>query len=246
MNPVMRIFQDAAEDFRQAQSHDDLWHRLNRHLAGVGITGVLYGLDAVTTPGQADYRLLSSLNPEWLREKFDRGLFYADAYVDLSVTQTEPILWSDSSHVALQKLSPLARQSLDLDYDYGVTTGVTFPIRFADGLGFSSFGCHAAGMPWPEFDALWAHGQAGLSGILHAFDSLLRRDHLGGLYGLTTGERDCLQWLAAGLLQKNIADRMRLTERQVGVRISRACAKLRARTSTQAVARALVLGMIEV
>lgn len=244
VNPMMRRIQEAVEDFRQAEDRDALWGRLHHHLSGLGITGVLYGVDGAKAVGEPYDLLLNSLDPDWLREKFDRGLFHCDAFVELSRNQPAPVLWGNTSVIPLEELSREALDSLALDHDYRVLTGVTFPIHRYGGVGRSAFGCQAADLSWPEFEALWAEAEVGISGILQAFDSAMHRDHLTSLFALTAEERECLLWMASGMLHKNIADRMTLSERQVGVRVERACAKLKARTATQAVTRAILFGLI--
>jgi len=84
-----------------------------------------------------------------------------------------------------------------------------------------------------------------VTAIVNAFDTALRRDHVGDLIALSSEERDCLSWLAAGLRRKQIADRLRLTDRQLETRLNEARDKLKAVTVTQAVASALILGLIE-
>ena len=61
---------------------------------------------------------------------------------------------------------------------------------------------------------------------------------------LTPRERECLQWSAAGLVSKEIAECMRISERTVNLHIAGAMRRLMARTRTQAVAKALARGLI--
>lgn len=242
-NVFTRLIQDAAEDFRQATGKDDLWARLNRQLGRFSITGGLYGAEAFPGPDQQALVLLDSLKEGFVQAKLDEGLFYTDLFVQVGLTEPAPILWSDSSR--FPDLSAEAKRSLDMDWDFGVTTGITIPTRFAGGLGASAHGCHADGLSWPEFDRVWAEHGDTVTAIVNAFDVALRRDHVGEVFPLTPQERECLVWLAAGLPQKQIADRLRLSDKQVEKRLAQARYKLKAVTTTQAVANALIFGLID-
>lgn len=242
-NIFARLIQDAAEDFRQAAGKDDLWARLNHQLGHFAITGSLYGAEAMPGPDQQALILLDSFTPGFVQAKLDEGLFYTDLFVQVALTEPAPILWSDSSR--FPDLSAEAKRSLDMDWDFAITTGVTIPIRFAGGLGSAAHGCHADGLSWLEFDRVWTEHGDTIIAIVNAFDVALRRDHVGEVFPLTPQERECLLWLAAGLPQKQIADRLNLTDKQVEKRLAQARRKLKAVTTTQAVANALIFGLID-
>lgn len=242
-NTFARLIQDAAEDFQQATGKDDLWTRLNHQLGHFSITGSLYGAEAMPGPDHQALVLLDSLKEGFVQAKLDEGLFYTDLFVQVGLTEPAPILWSDSSR--LPDLSAEAKRSLDMDWDFAITTGVTIPVRFAGGLGAAAHGCHADGMSWPEFDHIWLEHGDTIIAIVNAFDTALRRDHVGEVFPLTAQERECLLWLAAGLPQKQIADRLLLTDKQVEKRLTQARRKLKAVTTPQAVANALIFGLID-
>ncbi|GAB3130028.1 hypothetical protein GCM10027256_34770 [Novispirillum itersonii subsp. nipponicum] len=239
------MIQSAAEDFRQATDRHDLWKKLNRHLKPFGITGNIYGTETISTPREELPVLLNSIVSEWLDAKLGSGLFYCDEFVRAARCETTPALWGDVSRLHSEHFTPAAKASLDLDFDYGIITGVTIPMRFAGGLGISSAGCHAADMSWPEFDRIWMEHGDSITAIINAFDIALRRDHLGELFSLDTEERECLLWLATGLRQKQIAHRLGLTPRKMETRIEAVQTKLKAVTPAQAMATALIFGLID-
>lgn len=239
---LTRLVQDAAEDFRQATDKDDLWHRLHRQLGHFGINEIIYGTEAVPDPTREVATLFNSINPSWLDDKLSNGLFECDEYVRAARIDITPMLWSDMA--LIEMMTPEAKRSFSLDVDYGILTGVSIPMRFAGGLGASSVGLHANGLTMPEFDRTWAAEQTSIIAIVNAFDTALRHDHMGEVFPLTALERECLLWLAAGLPQKQIADRLRLTDKQVEKRLTQARRKLKAVTTTQAVASALIFGLI--
>lgn len=61
---------------------------------------------------------------------------------------------------------------------------------------------------------------------------------------LTMRERECLLWLSKGLRTKDISDKLNLSDHTVNFHINNAKARLGAETREQAVARAVVLGLI--
>lgn len=240
-----RLIQDAAEDFRQATDKGDLWAKLNRHLQPFGITGNLYGTEAMSSPGEELAFILNSCDSQWLDSKMGSGLFYCDEFVRAARCETAPALWGDVSRLDSEYFTSAAKASLDLDFDYGVITGVTIPMRFANGLGTSAIGCHAAHMSWPEFDRIWLEHGDSVTAIVNAFDIALRRDHVEEVFPLDAEQRECLLWLATGLKQKQIAHRLDLSPRQLERRLEAIQAKLKASTPAQAMATALIFGLID-
>lgn len=245
-NAVIRdatALMDAAEDFRQTTGVDDLWSRLRHHLGRCAITGVQYGFGTSPDGTPKTTLILDAFSPGYLEAKIRDGVQQYDAFVMAGFHGAAPLMWSDTS--LKEELSPQSKRALDLDWDWGVTTGVSIPLRFAGGLGAGLIGFHAAHMSWGEFDRLWAERGPSLCAIAHAFDTALRRDHAGELIPLADHERECLLWLAAGRRPKQIADRLRLTDKQVEKCLQSAREKLKAVTTTQAVANALIFGLIE-
>jgi DNA-binding CsgD family transcriptional regulator len=241
-SPLSVSVVEAVADFAETRDGNDLWVRLHRQLGRFGIGEMIYGAEAIPDPEREAVPIFNSINPSWLEDKLSNGLFECDEYVRASRIDVTPMLWSDTA--LIEAMSPAARQSFSLDVDYGVLTGVSIPMRFAGGLGASSIGLHARGLGPSEFDRIWAEHDGTITAIVNAFDTALRRDHVGKLFPLSPQERDCLSWLAAGLQHKQIAARLRLTDRQVEKRLEQARAKLKAATTAQAVATALIFGLI--
>ncbi|GAB3447737.1 helix-turn-helix transcriptional regulator [Insolitispirillum peregrinum] len=242
-NAIVRLILDATENFQLAADKDDLWARFNRTLEFFAITGSLYGAAAMPRSISSDMLILDSLPADYTQTKMDLDLFHTDLFVQAGLLGPSPVLWNDIPGSG--NMSESEKRSLELDWDFQVTTGVTIPVRFAGGLGASAFGCHAAGMSWKEFDHLWLEVGDAITTIANAFDAALRRDHVGEIFSLNAEERECLVWLAAGLRPKRIADRLRLSGKQVEKRLDKAREKLNATTLPQAVANALIFGLID-
>lgn len=232
----------AAEQFRSARSIDGLWAILNQQLKRFGITGILYGSEAMPgRPREANF-ILNSIGAGWLSDKFAGDLFYCDEYVRVARVDPTPVLWTSPDN--LPEITMEARRSLALDYDHGVITGVTVPMRFCDGLGGSSIGCHAADMSFAEFAAFWNESQTDIAMITNAFDATLRQGFGRAMFDLTPEECSCLSYLAIGLKPKQIAERTRRSYKQVWGMLQRAQRHLKCQTTEQAVATALIYGLI--
>ncbi|CAO3378087.1 helix-turn-helix transcriptional regulator [Azospirillum argentinense] len=238
-----RLLLEAVEDFQRAGDVQDLWKRLNDRLTVFGITGLIYGTEAMPDPHRFLGLMLNSVQGDWLNDKFSLDLFYCDEYVEAArCGETAPILWSDTSRLATA--SDRALQSLAVDYDHGIITGVSIPMRFAGGLGASSIGCHADNMSFAEFDRIWAVESGVIAGIVNAFDVRLRADFKAEIFPLDAREKECLKRMAAGQRVQRIADAMSLTDRQVEKVTISARRKLHATTLPQAIATALIFELI--
>lgn len=233
---------DAVADFRDATDRADLWSRLDRHLAPFGIGGSIYGTQAIASHDTPINHIANSIRADWLDNKFAQDLFYCDDFVRYARMAHQPVLWSDASR--LPHLTPEARRSLEMDYDYGVITGVTIPMRFADGLGVSALGCHAPDLSFATFEAIWSRCRTRIQQVASAFDLCLRGSRKEEMFTLTAREKECLLHVAAGHRAARIAGRMGLTERQVRTVAGQACRKLNVTTLCQAVAVALVFDLI--
>ncbi len=84
-------------------------------------------------------------------------------------------------------------------------------------------------------------------GAITAFNRIyaLTRKEQATRIGLSERERECLLWLAMGLRNDRIAERMNIRPVTVALHTANARRKLNARTSAQAVVRAVQLGLIE-
>lgn len=240
-----RLLQDAVDSFTTAVGVDGLWRCLHQQLGSFGIAEVIYGVEPAPDPTREVSPLLNSITPAWLDNKLALRLFECDEYVRSARAETAitPMLWSDQS--LIEAMSPEAKLSFSLDMDYGVLCGVSIPMRFAGKLGASSIGLHAKGLALPDFDRIWLDHANSIMAIVNAFDVTLRQQHIGHVFPLSTQERECLLWIAAGLKPMQIADRLRLTDKQVEKRLTKARHKLKALTMPQAIATALIFGLID-
>ncbi|ABD56110.1 helix-turn-helix transcriptional regulator [Jannaschia sp. CCS1] len=136
---------------------------------------------------------------------------------------------------------------LDLTRSFGVGTALCIPVRTTRQ---SEFGGWVIGGDLRARDVAdgreIAAMQLQLAGLI-AFErlSVLTRQANHAHRRLSPRERECLQWLSAGLRVTQIAHRLDISESAVHLYIKNARRKFGARTREQAVAHAIVSGEIE-
>lgn len=238
-----RRLAEAIADFAGADSLEALWPRLQEHMGSLGFESLMYGTAVVRTVSQPPV-MQFSFPQAYLADKHSDGLdMSTDVFCKTVLRETAPLLWSKTDLV--EELSPEEKRSLDVDWDHGIITGVSIPLVFRGGLSVSGFGCHVPGMSWAEFDRLWQNHGAIVMAITGAFDERMRMGLVKDHYALRDPERDCLSWLARGLMPKQISHRLGLTDKAVQRHIAAARRKLNAATVPQALATALVYGLID-
>ncbi|MBF0189079.1 MAG: autoinducer binding domain-containing protein [Magnetococcales bacterium] len=236
------------ESLRNSKDSDDLWERMLGVLGQYGIQGLLYTASHLPTIGTvsdfADNALVrTNYDPEFMAEKMKQ--LDEDPFFDHALSQTESLLWDDASFSTYRgELSKEEKACVDLDWDFGLVTGVNIPFQFENGRGGGAFGLHAPDMSWEEFRKIWGEHDDILTQTVLSYDICLRERFIGSVYSLSPREKECLLWLAAGLVPKQIAYRLGLHPKTVENQISSARKKLNASTSAQAVSKALILGVI--
>lgn len=110
---------------------------------------------------------------------------------------------------------------------------------------FTGICCHLDDLSQAELDQHGAELFPKLLAIGQVMDTVFLSKHIAGHFSLSPREKDVLAWLAMGLRPDEIADRLKIGPRTVDKYIVSAKEKLAARTRDHAVARALMLGLID-
>ena len=129
--------------------------------------------------------------------------------------------------------------------DFGVRSGVTVPIQGADGRSYGNFTFMRRGYADDSTDE---PSLAELTAFAHHAHGLLERFSAPSdavvQTPLTARERECLLWIASGLNSKAIAQRLNVSHETVNEHVANARRKLRAKTRSEAVAKAASAGFI--
>jgi DNA-binding CsgD family transcriptional regulator len=125
--------------------------------------------------------------------------------------------------------------------------GVALPLRFSQGHGtcIGGFGLASGDLNGKEFNKIWAEHDQEIIQLSALFDILARERHADSLFQLTPREKECLKWLAIGLRPQQICDKLNNAYRTTEKQIASARQKLNAHNNEQAVAKALVYGLLE-
>ncbi len=250
-------------DFAQAQSaqtaSEAAFMLLNTELNALGAKGAVYGIlptppcDAKTARVSAQPNVSGALTQahtffsypeEYARAYMENGLIKDDPFARFCATNEKGLMaWHDPQAELYATQGSV--NMLTMAADFGLEYGASIPLR--DGTGMAAGGIGVALDVTSQRDAdelLNAHrGEIELSAMLfHArFHDQLRPE---STVHLSERELECLKWAAVGLLTKEIAFRLSLSEKTVEFHLRNAANRLNARNRTHAVARALVYGFI--
>lgn len=187
--------------------------------------------------------------PDWWLPHYYASNYAPFDYVRHHVMRRfDPIVWGLGIEENDPAVHPMALKSSQVAWEgYGLWNAIVFPVHMPNS-GFSggvSFGVDIDGH---EFGRFLRERQS----ILHlaAMATHLKVQSLlleasAEAVNLSNRERECLQWLAKGLLTARIAERLSIKDVTVNFYISKAKKKLKVLTREQAVAKAVLLGLIE-
>jgi DNA-binding CsgD family transcriptional regulator len=145
---------------------------------------------------------------------------------------------------ALASLTAPQRRQFDTEHEMGLVSGASVILESGGSL-FSGLGiwCETQTKP-QEFTRAWAARGPELWQAGRLLDAAVRRDRPNLLVCLTPRELDCLSWLACGLRPAEICWRLGISEKTFEKHICAAKAKLKARTRDQALAKAVLMGLL--
>ncbi|MFK7837975.1 MAG: LuxR family transcriptional regulator [Sulfitobacter sp.] len=130
--------------------------------------------------------------------------------------------------------------------DIGLHTGFTKPLIGLGGAraGMSLIARNTLGAG--EHQRLFQANQREIEAACDVFYAFSDWRSLGAIkYGLSAREKECLKWLASGLGHKQIADKLGTVPKTIDKQVLSARTKLRARTTAQAVAKAVMWSLID-
>lgn len=188
-----------------------------------------------TTHGHVTY------DDAWTQHYASEGFFRIDPTLIEARRSVAPVDWSRLEH------SDNFKAVFSAAHDFGITnTGVTIPVRgpFGDMGGLSV----TSELSQPEWQKLKRHIISDLQMVAaNVHDLVMQSNPLMRALStpqLSTREVEILQWTAAGKSQQDIGDILSISHRTVEVHLRSSRQKLQALTTTQAVGRAIALGIV--
>ncbi|MBN7807782.1 MULTISPECIES: helix-turn-helix transcriptional regulator [Agrobacterium] len=227
----------------QSINHSDQVENVLRGICGLfslkHMTFLVVRAGAAPTP----YPYYCTTYPKLWTETYLAGNFFeVDPVVDILRWSRLPVDWSALLSEGTSQFFDDARRS-----DVG-SRGMTIPLRGPHGerclFSVSSDHRHSE---WSRLKADSTHELSIISHLLHekvlsALDLATQRPWRA----LSPRERQCLEQIAAGLIPKQIAAKLSISESSVRLYLRSARRKLDAKTSHQAVARASFFEMINI
>lgn len=243
MSQVATLLLDFLERLRATTTLDEAWQVYMGEICKYGATHAGYGV----TTGASDFPdgaiRYYDYREDFLRRYDEAGHFVNDSSVAHCVLgRKQPLISTDPRF--LPSLTPAQLQVAHESFDFGIRHFVTFTL--GEGAALGGVNIAFTDSSTREFhEALGQHGDLIrlISVLFHHV--ITTGSHLASEMNLTPREKECLRWVAVGLESKEIAHRLGISTRTVDHHIGNAIVKMRAHSRTHAVARALVLHVIE-
>ncbi|MGB0506137.1 MAG: helix-turn-helix transcriptional regulator [Pikeienuella sp.] len=241
---------ELAEQAEEAPSSEALWNLCHRALGDLGVAGIGYGI----IPYSIDARINGVSKAGFFRYTYPKEWKSAaehlaqednDLTIEWILDGCLEVIWEDID----QYEAPTEEQILQnqLEYDIGMKFGASLALDVntlgqpISGIGLWINGVKSEG----EFAQYWQQYREQLVQVCYILDEGIRNKHTGFIVSLSPRERDCLTYLAIGLRPAEICWRLGISEKTFEKHIKGAKEKLRARTRDHAVAKALVLNLIQ-
>ncbi len=233
---------DLADGLRGASDMAELERRFAAAIGRYGFNASACGAFVTTRLGPAPVFFFQNWPRDWMERYMAEGFVEHDFGVAEARATVEPFTWSEA--FARRRLSAGERRVWQAALDYGWADGFSVPIHGPGGY----FGLVAMAGVRPLEDRAARHALATLSRTAHE-----RARKLAGPLAdeaeplaepLTARELACLRWVAAGLEDPAIGRELGVSRNTVKDHLTNARRKLKADTRAQAVARALVNGLM--
>jgi len=238
----MKLLDTFVVDAEQETSLDGLSRLLSRNLQPLGFHEFLYITDPPPARGPQMPLVLTSLPEPVVNELVARGAGGADPMVQKLADAVVPFTVKqaiDEFCAAPSERRAIWRRAVES----GLSHGLVIPLR-----GVVGFPNHVTF--WADSERVlqeaWRHHRSGVFLVALYFHAAARRlvAQQPPLEPLSEREIDCLAWSARGKSTWDTARILEISERTVKFHLANATRKLRAANRTEAVARAIALGIV--
>ncbi len=231
------------EALGHAGSNDELYASATRVSHELGFKHFMHGLRTATSLTAPPRFTLQGDPQQWLAHYSQNDYQRVDPLITHCKSRVVPIAWNEKlfAKPAAAKIYAAAR-------DFGLSDGITFPIH-GPGVEVAMLT-----LIFPEREEMserdWANllgkGQLFAAYLHEASQRLLNEQKKPFLENkpLTEREKQCLLWAAAGKTSWEISQILHITERTVVFHMANAAEKMGAVNRRQAVAKAIMLGLI--
>ncbi|WP_413203481.1 helix-turn-helix transcriptional regulator [Rhodospirillum sp. A1_3_36] len=231
----------------------DCWDVMRGEFEGRGIPHVSYG-GLFAPHHRSDVSkesvYMTHFNDDFIGHYGAEDHLRHDVAVQWAFRFSTPVSWRSSR--LLSALNERQARVLRDGAEFGVRNGLSVPVRFGRELSPGGVFLGATGLSDGEWEGIIREQQDLLVALSLTFHEAMSRfplfaDHINPhdkVVRLTLRERECLTWAARGCQVGEVADRLGVADRTAEHHLASARSKLRARTTAQAVARALAMGLL--
>lgn len=244
---MRKSIQEIAREASTISDLDGFWSMIHEQLTIRGVSSALFGVLASRRELE-HLRLSKALIWKSSHQKSFFDAFSVDSLFDNDVTSEHCIsgngliFWHDGNNWANAK--PAEKRRAQIERDLGLAIGVSVPSNHFFPSQTGGIGLAMSDVPLAEFERYFAREGREIVALCGILDAGMRGQHLGELVNLSKREEEVLTWLAAGMRPERIADRLGIGDKSIEKYIAGARRKLRAATRDHAVAKALLLGLI--
>lgn len=238
---------DIVEKFQSAKGLDQLWSVALKELEARGVTSVLYAAagfkSELIAPNFTRSLFIKTNHPREFVELFGQESLLDGDYSAqwCAANSTEILRWHVFDEDDASTPDQLRRA--DLERQLGLHVGVSIPTTALagqnGGLGLSMSEVSVSG-----FEAHWSRFGSEILFICSLLDTAMRQTGVSEMAKLSPRERQCLEYLAAGYKVCQLGELMGISDKTAEKFLPLARRKVRASTTEQAIAKALLFNMI--
>jgi DNA-binding CsgD family transcriptional regulator len=243
-NTLMKFSEDLARK-------GDPFEKFDAFLKDFGVKGFSYGFAVLRAEMAREDRTKSvffthNFSHQWEDEIGSGPFLDLDPAIDQLMGGAAIYEWAPPDlPKLLQDLPKLQRRQIEAELDMGMNYGVTLPLMLGR-TGFSGMGLWFENLPSADaFRKEWAEFGPTLMKAGHLLDSYVRKDHPNLMVGLSAREIECLNLLLGGYRANEICFQLGISEKTLEKHILHARTKLKAHTRDQALAKAILMGLIK-
>lgn len=226
-----------------ATSLDILGREVRRVSHHLGFEHFLYGVRHVPAEGDACQFILSGYPAQWMERYQAAGYADIDPIVAHTYQHATPLVWQESIFD-----TPERKIFMEDARASGIGSGFSVPISgFPNEIALASIAN-------PEISKDAQAHSAHLAGTLYVLSSYMHEAIRRLVFAppqestepprLTLRELECLRWWAGGKMAAQIAEIMKISQSGVHFHFQNLKRKLGVRTKHQAIARAILLGIV--
>ena len=231
----------------RAETVEDLTRMVDAISRELGFEHWIYGALVPVTPTRYEQFVLNGYPEDWRQHYLDQGYTFIDPTVKYARGHVVPTLWDelvDSQGITISD-AQIGKRIFGEARDFGLAKGLSVPLHgLGCSFGMMSYVSRDAQHPIVE-STVYAEAMLLASYVHQAASALLFSTKLRETRPLSARERECLKWAAEGKTGWDIAHLLDITERTVVFHLHNACDKLGVATRQQAVAKAMVLGLLD-